>query len=392
MHHISKELDFIGVMLFPFFFTALLFLPNITEASATGTSNATSTTQTLKSFTAKPPIHVLSGTSKTPKGLSPDQIKTAYRLPKSGGAGTIAIVTAYESPTIESDLAAFDTQFKITPCTIANKCLEIHPMATKMRRSTGWAVETALDTEWAHAIAPTAKILVIEAVSSSGPDLMKAVDYAQSRSDVVSVSMSWGGKEFKEETDLDSHFTSNHNIAFFSASGDNGTGTSWPAASPNVIAVGGTSISFDKDGTFGSEKAWSGSGGGTSLYETEPGYQRSYSIAKANGKRAIPDVAFNADPRSGYSVYHNSSWIVVGGTSAGAPQWAAIKTLDTKIGMETTTTSFLTRLYEDKASADHAKFFRDIVSGSNGNCGYMCDARKRYDFVTGLGTPIAHAF
>jgi subtilase family serine protease len=288
----------------------------------------------------------------------------------------------------------------LSACTTANKCLEKHQMATKMKQSSGWALETALDTEWAHAIAPDAKILVVEATSASGPDLLKAVDYARKRSDVTAISMSWGGKEFKDETKADTHFTSDHDIAFFSASGDNGFGVSWPASSPNVIGVGGTSLSFNQDGSYDTEKAWSGSGGGVSTFETEPGFQKSYSIAKAGGKRATPDVSFHADPKLGYSVYHQISaataksakkgWYVVGGTSAGAPQWAAIKALDT--ANATSTVNYITQLYQDKASNNHSALFRDITSGSNGDCGYYCDARGHYDYVTGLGSPIAHKF
>ena len=108
-------------------------------------------------------------------------------------------------------------------------------------------METSLDVEWAHAIAPSAKILLIEAKTPSGANLMAGVDYARSRSDVVAVSMSWGGAEFSDETSLDSHFTSSGNkITFFASSGDNGAGASWPAASPNVVAVGGTHINLQQ--------------------------------------------------------------------------------------------------------------------------------------------------
>ena len=137
-------------------------------------------------------------------------------------------------------------------------------------------------------------------------------------------------------------------------------------------------------GKFIKETAWSGSGGGVSAYEKEPDYQTSYKIAKANGMRAIPDVAYNADPQSGYPVYRTTGrskngWYTVGGTSAGAPQWAAIQAL----GLS----SALPKFYTDKASSGTLKFFRDITSGSNGTCAYYCDARKHYDYVTGLGTP-----
>jgi subtilase family serine protease len=375
--------------------------------SAIESVNAAS--RTFNDFEAVPPIHTMAGSGVTslPKGLTPAQIKTAYLLPASGGSGTIAIISAFEHPAIENDLAAFDKQFKITGCTIANKCLTVHDMKTAMTstkigsKNAGWDLESALDTEWAHAIAPKAQILFIEASSTKGKDLLSAVDYARTQPGVVSVSMSWGGSEFAGETALDDHFLTatstksigtKFDIAFFASSGDDGTGASWPAVSPNVIAVGGTSLVMTNTGTtakFSSEKAWSGSGGGISEYETEPTYQKTYSIPRANGKRAIPDVSFAADPAHGFSVYHNG-WYVIGGTSAGAPQWAAIAALG--VGGRKKYPISVSELYKDKAYSLNALFFRDIISGSNGTCGYYCSARARYDYVTGLGSPITDQF
>ena len=355
---------------------------------------------TIDSFHARPPIHALAGHFIAPVGLTPSEVRNAYHLPASGGVGTIAIIDAYHSPSIEKDLSVFDTHFGIPACTTKNGCLTIHSTGTKTGTDTGWAMETALDVEWAHAIAPKANILLVEAKSDSGPDLLKAVDYAVGQKDVISVSMSWGGNEFKDETSLDTHFIdpkTNHSsstvsstarhIVFFASSGDDGAGVSWPAVSPNVIAVGGTSLSIDATGAFISEKAWAGSGGGVSMYETEPTYQKTYSIPRALGKRAIPDVSFAADPDHGFSVYHNG-WSVVGGTSAGAPQWAAIASLST------TSASALNpaKLYADKASTANEKIFRDIISGKNGTCAYYCQARARYDYVTGLGSPLTSTF
>jgi subtilase family serine protease len=359
--------------------------------------------RSFKDFDARPPIHTLSGgqITATPQGLSPANLKMAYNLPSTGGTGTIAIVSAYRHPAIESDLAIFDKQFSLPACTAANKCLEVHAMGTSTKTDSGWSLESALDTEWAHAIAPGAKILVVESASTKGADLIKAVDYARGRADVVAISMSWGGDEFGDETALDTHFTStsvsaHHPITFFASSGDDGNGASWPAVSPNVVAVGGTSLNINKSGHFISEKAWAGSGGGVSAYETEPSYQIAYSIPHSNNKRAIPDVAYAADPVYGFSVYHieNPSgksaaalakgWYVVGGTSAGAPQWAAIQALGKNVS--------LANLYQDKAGPVYATFFRDIVSGKNGNCAYYCNARAHYDYVTGLGSPITDKF
>ncbi len=340
-------------------------------------------------FKAYPPIHVLGTAKLAPVGMTPDQIKSVYNLPKTGGNGTIALIDAYNDPTLETDLGIFSKQFNLAPCTSTNGCFEKHAMSSTVAKNSGWAMETSLDVEWAHAIAPGAKILVVEATTPSGKNLLAAIDYAASRKDVVAISMSFGGAEFSDETTLDSHFVSKYGASFFASSGDNGAGPSWPAASPNVVGVGGTSLSMHGN-VLSKETAWNGSGGGVSAYEKEPSYQMSYSIPKAGGYRSIPDVSYNADPNSGYSIYvspsgtSKSGWYVVGGTSAGAPQWAAIAAL----GHSANNTNF----YADKSSSNNASFFRDIVSGSNGDCGYYCSARKRYDYVTGLGSPLTINF
>jgi subtilase family serine protease len=340
-------------------------------------------------FQGRPPVHVYRSAEKAPSGVSPAEIKKIYNLPATGGKGTIAIIDAYDDANVEADLAVFDKQYNLPACTTANGCFEKHKIASSTASNSGWAMETSLDVEWAHAIAPSAKILLVEAKTPSGANLMAAVDYAAARKDVVAVSMSWGGAEFSDELAEDPHFVSktSSSIAFFASSGDDGTGVSWPASSPNVIGVGGTSLELASSGTLIAESAWSGSGGGVSAYEKEPAYQASYKISKANGMRAIPDVSYNADPASGYSIYistgtgtkNKGAWDVVGGTSAGAPQWAAIQALGG--------TAALAKFYADKASTSTLKYFRDITSGSNGSCQYYCDARKRYDYVTGLGSP-----
>ena len=335
-------------------------------------------------FRGRPPIHVRTSGSAVPQGVSPDAIKKAYRLPSSGGSGTIAIVDAYDDPTIEKDLGIFDAAYGIPACTTKNHCFEKHKMSASIKADSGWSLETALDVEWAHAIASNAKILLVEAKTPSGANLLSAVDYAAKRKDVVAVSMSWGGAEFSDEADYDAHFTSPSGAVFFAASGDDGAGVSWPAVSPSVIGVGGTSFEISSRGALISESAWEGSGGGVSAYEKEPDYQKKYAVPRADGMRAVPDVAYNADPASGYAVYKTTGrskkgWYAVGGTSAGAPQWAAIRALGH--------TAELGKLYADKAAPRPSQFFRDIASGSNGDCAYYCDARRRYDYVTGLGSP-----
>jgi subtilase family serine protease len=362
------------------FMAALIFLLPLAPAQAA---------YRFSNYKGRPPIHQFGSVSSVPLGLTPAQIKKAYGLPATGGQGIIAIIGAYNDVNIEKDLNIFSQQFGLPACTTANGCFTKHLMGAAKTNS-GWAMETSLDVEWAHAIAPQAKILLVEALTPSGQNLLNAIDYAVKQPGVVAVSMSFGGAEFPDEVSLDNHFQSvNGTITFFASSGDNGTGANWPAASPNVVAVGGTHVNLSAAGTCSSETAWAGSGGGVSAYEPEPAYQKNYSISKAQGHRAIPDVSYNADPLSGFSIFHSSGnskkgWYRVGGTSAGAPQWAAIKAL----GLSADNNKF----YSDKSLTANGNFFRDIKSGANGDCGYYCQARGHYDYVTGLGSPLTYSF
>lgn len=337
---------------------------------------------TIDDFVARPPIHVTSQSLATPQGLTPSQIKQAYHLPPTGGVGTIAIIDAYDYPTAEGDLAVFNKAFHLPACTRFNGCFEQVNLG-HLTRSDGWNQEAALDVEWAHAIAPQAKILLVEAKSAAGRNLLAAVDYARGRKP-VSVSMSWGSHEFTKSDELDSHFTGS---TFFAAAGDSGSEVEWPAVSPNVVAVGGTTLTLSTSGSIRSETAWEGSGGGLSKYVGEPVYQRNYEVPNAKGHRAVPDVSYNADPRTGYAVYTSAAgagWSVVGGTSAGAPQWAAIHALGRTATHE--------NLYRDAGESQYKKFFRDVQRGTNGSCKGLCTAGKKYDYVTGLGSPQTASF
>jgi subtilase family serine protease len=361
-----KKFSFIFILIISFFF-----------------ASSASASYHFANFRGKPPIHIYGGTNKSPIGMTPSQIKKAYNLPENGGRGTIAIIGAYNDASIENDLRDFSKQFNLPDCTTENGCFEKHIMSAAVKDNSGWDLETTLDVEWSHAIAPKAKILLVAATTPSGVNLVKAIDYAAARADVTAISMSWGGAEFPEEVSLDSHFIKSRAV-FFASSGDNGTGASWPASSPYVVAVGGTTLLLNADGNFKKETAWNGSGGGVSAYEKEPSYQADYSIPKSAGWRAVPDVSYDADPASGFPIIRGGVWRTVGGTSAGAPQWAAISTLGSGAGN--------INFYNDKASANSASYFRDITSGTNGDCGYLCKARKHYDYVTGLGSPLTVNF
>jgi subtilase family serine protease len=272
-------------------------------------------------------------------GISPQQLTSAYGLNgitftssngstiKGDGTGeTIAVIEAFHDPTIVSDLNTFDQAYGLP-----NPTLTVDNLAGN-KTNDGWALEESLDVEWAHAIAPGANILVVEASSQTLKALVTAVNLARNTPGVVAISMSWGFNEFAEETTYNSTFSTpagHTGITFVAASGDSGFegGAEWPSVAPSVVAVGGTSLYVSGSGEYLSESVWVGSSGGYSFYEAEPAYQRA---VQNTGKRSSPDVSFDADPNTGVSVYETSpqtgqgSWAVVGGTSLGTPAWAAI--------------------------------------------------------------------
>jgi subtilase family serine protease len=316
----------------------------------------------------------------SPTGLTPTQVRTAYNLPATGGFGTIAIIDAYDCPTVENDFVTFSQQFGL-PTTNFEK----HKMTPNIAVIAGWALEISLDVQWAHAIAPNAKILLVEAQTASLTDLLAAISYAANRADVVAVSMSWGDSEFFGQSSFNSYFSSNHGVVFFASTGDSGAGVIWPSTSSKVVAVGGTTLTLNPDGNVASETGWSGSGGGISSYETEPQYQISYGVSGTSGKRAVPDVSYDSNPATGFPVYDTTAyngqtgWFQVGGTSAASPQWAAIHSLALSVSNN--------NLYQD-AKWNTPGYFRDITAGSNG----AYSAASGYDLVTGLGSPITWNF
>jgi len=323
-------------------------------------------------------------------------------IAKYGSGQVIALVDAYDDPNAEADLATFSTEFKLPACTTANGCFSKIVAAGTPPDTTGWSNEIAIDTQWAHAIAPAAKIMLVEAKSESNADLYAAVDLAVAHGATI-VSMSWGGGEASNEATSDSHFEVT-GVTFVAASGDSGHGASYPAASPFVVSVGGTTLTLASNGTWSSETAWScgstiacefegGSGGGESAYEAEPSYQEG---VQTSGKRGIPDVAYDGNPSTGVPEYNSyncgssctTGWAQYGGTSIGTPQWAALFAIansERVAGGKKPLNQPQTLLYPD-AEGD----YHDIISGENGSCGAQCKAGPGYDLVTGLGSPQAN--
>ncbi len=317
--------------------------------------------------------------SSSPTGLGPATIKSVYNFPTGSTAGTghtIAIVDAYDDPTAENDLNVFSSQYSLPPCTTANGCFKKVNQTggtNYPRTNAGWALEISLDIQWAHAIAPGAKILLVEAKTNSFTNLLAAEDYAKTHAQYV--SNSWGGSEFSGETSYDSHFAQS-GVSFFVSAGDAGLPAEYPSASPNVISVGGTTLHFSGS-TFTSETGWSSGGGGCSAYETATSAQSGFSQygqVNCGGNRATPDVSLDADPASGVSVYDTtpyqgqSGWFTVGGTSASSPMWAG----RAAVAGTTVNSAYV---YGNNIT------YRDITSGNNG-----ATCLVGYDLCTGRGS------
>jgi subtilase family serine protease len=343
------------------------------------------------------------GSPGQPAGFSPGQISQAYGFNqiyfnngtiKGDSSGqTIAIVDAYNQPNIASNLQTFDSMYGLPApphFTVVNE----NGGGSLPAADQGWGLEISLDVEWAHAMAPGANILLVEANSPSYSDLMAAVDYARNQPGVSVVSMSWGSGEWTSEGYYDSYFTTpagHQGVTFVASSGDNGSAGApeYPSVSPNVLAVGGTQLTTDSAGNYIGEVGWSGSGGGISTSESQPGYQQGV-VTQTGSNRAVPDVAYNGSSNSPFAVYDTSSyggWLEVYGTSAGAPQWAALVAIADQgraldgLGSLDGGAQTLPTIYSLPQSD-----FHDITSGSNGSY----SAGPGYDLVTGRGSPIAN--
>jgi hypothetical protein len=312
------------------------------------------------------------------KGCNPQTVST---LP-SGGSRVIAIVDAFHAPNAMADLTVFSQNFGLPAADSSNFQVVYSSGGTATNTppsyDSGWEMEISLDIQWAHAMAPNAKIILVEAASDDLSELLAAVTLAGNL--VVAgnggqISNSWGGNEFTGETGYDTTFDAS-GVTYFFASGDS-PGTLYPAVSPNVVAVGGTTISRNRrTGNFVNETAWAKGGGGPSQFETRPTYQSS--IAKTVGNaRGTPDVSAVANPNSGVWIYDSNSggWLVVGGTSVAAPVVAGITNLQGAFRLSSS--DELTNLYANPSQ------YIDIKSGS---CGTH-SAKLHWDFCTGIGAP-----
>lgn len=339
--------------------------------------------------------------------ISPTQMQAAYGVNlisfngiKGTGQGqTIAIVDAYNDPNIQSDANTFSTAFGLPQFNAGGPTLQVlnetgGTSLTNVPNSTpgGWDVEESLDVEWAHSIAPQANIILFEGNSSSLFDLLTAEQTAADTTGVSTVSNSWASGEFSGEQSYDSYFetpTGHQGVTFLASTGDHGTPAGYPAYSPNVVAVGGTSLDLNSSGTYQAESGWSGSGGGISGYESQPSYQNGKVNGLSSTQRTAPDISIDADPNTGVYVldtFYESGYLQVGGTSLACPMTAALVSIadQGRILNGLTTLDGRSQTLPDLYNLSTANF-HDITTGNNGYA-----AGTGYDLVTGIGSPIAN--
>ena len=299
----------------------------------------------------------------------------------SGGSRAIALVDAYDDPTAEADIEAFSTQFGLAPADLS----VVYAQGSEPAQDAtgGWEIEEALDTQWAHAMAPGAKIYLVEAADNSWANLFQAVQLASTlvaKAGGGEVSMSWGGAEFTGENSFDAFF-SVPRVVYFASAGDT-PGPEYPSVSPNVVSAGGTSNSRNPyTGFLFSQNTWQDAGGGTSVIEPRPPFQDS--VARVVGAyRGTPDISFDANPNTGVWVYNSNAvygtgWFVVGGTSVSAPSLAGIVNSAGKFQVSSQA--------ENAALYSNNDGLNDVFYGDCGiDMGYL--ATPGYDLCTGVGT------
>jgi subtilase family serine protease len=324
-------------------------------------------------------------------GYAPSQLQSAYELTAasaSDGSGrTIAIVDAYDDPTAASDLAAYRSSAGLPAVPSFKKVNQngaTSPLPSEAPADDDWTLEESLDLDMASAICPLCNIVLVEATNDSGTGLYTAENTAASMAGYI--SNSWGGTESSTDTSLDSEYFNHPGDVITASAGDSDFGVIYPATSPNVVSVGGTSLAAASNSRGWSESVWNtfpgeGTGSGCSAYEPQPAWQTALGLSGCS-KRIDNDVAADADPNTGVAVYDtsngNGGWNEVGGTSASSPMLAAMYALAGNAG-----TTPADDIYT------HTSNFFDVTVGNDGSCSpaYLCTAETGYDGPTGIGTP-----
>ena len=320
-------------------------------------------------------------------GYTPQQIRSAYDFPaNSTGLGqTIALITTGLQPNIESDLSFFSSFFSLPAARLTIRRIGAVPEVL----DSDWALETTLDVEWAHALAPEADLLLVYAASDRIGDLMQAADLAAGLGADV-ISMSWGEQERPGQSELERVFRLYPSTAFVGYAGDQSAVPFFPSTSGLVLSAGGTSLVLSDTGERISEIAWySGGGGPSQFFSITPAQTRMEGIQEqTNGMRGTPDVSFCADPDYGVAIYHSieisgsAGWGKAGGTSFAAPAWAAVLAGIRQRGG----TALPQNLYQLAGGIRYLEpqpYFYDIIQVES----RLYQARKGWDLCTGLGSP-----
>lgn len=326
----------------------------------------------------------------TDQGLTAKQIEAAYSIPPGGANVTVAVVVAYDDPTAETDLAEYRRTSALPACTSATGCFQKvsgqgGPLPPPPPEADDWNIETSLDLDAVSAACPSCKLLLVEAKDDL-PDefLYEAVNVAAHGAQVVSAS--WGSDEMPTgaaQWNFDTKYMSHPGVSMFFASGDEGYGASYPAASPNVWAVGGTTLTF-ADGRA-TETVWNdganATGAGCSKWEPRPDWQ---SPASGCSSRLTNDIAADADPMSGLRVYCAGNWMVVGGTSLATPLMAG---MFAAMGLAGQGPSYA---YKHAPMFSDVDAGNDVLPGGAAGCAapnVMCTAHPGYDGPSGMGAP-----
>jgi kumamolisin len=310
-------------------------------------------------------------------------ISSTTALP-TGGGGVIVLVDAYDDPSAATDLKAFSKEFGLPA---PNFKVEYANGKPSNGCSNGWELEESLDVQWAHAMAPKAQVVLMEAASNSFSDLFDAITAANSyiadHGGKGDVSMSWGGSEFSSEASDDSYFTQS-GVVYFASTGDS-AGVLYPSTSANVVAAGATQVNRNGSGDYTGQVASKscdptnhGCGGGKSAYETRPSFQDNV-LSVVGTHRGVPDLAFDSSSKSAVAVYNSScygGWIEVYGTSVASPSLAGI--INSAGTFHKGSNAENTEIYKNMSNTSD---FTDITSGS---CGSL-SAKKGYDLCTGVG-------
>jgi subtilase family serine protease len=364
----------------------------------------------IKNTAAHPTAQtVRPGVIPSGNGYGPASFQAAYGLTAAsaadGSGTTVALVDAYDDPSAATDLAEYRSAAGLPALTSGqftkyNQAGQTSPLPAEAPVSDDWTLEETLDIDMVSAICPRCKIDLVEADNDSGDGLYVAEHAAATTLGAKYISNSWGGSETSADTGYDSEYFGVPGVVYTASAGDSGYsgGVLYPATSPNVVSVGGTTLNTSASARGWTESVWDtssgeGTGSGCSAYEPRPGWQTAIStIPPACPKRVDNDVAADADPSTGAAVYDtsngNGGWTEVGGTSQSSPIIAAVFALagNNGNGGDNAADSIYT----------HTGGLYEVTGGSTGTCtppaadSVLCSATgamNTYNGPTGWGTP-----